>query len=121
MSKLIHEIWEEITDDGIVLHTCCLSGPRGEECRQTVAKARRCLSMITWKLIEPTPKFLAGDNMDVRIIDDHTAETLRKLHETTTILDADGRVMGYFTPPEMPSPDEVRTWIDPSAKKMANK
>ena len=33
MAVLIHEVWEEVVD-GMVLHTCCLAGPRGEGCRK---------------------------------------------------------------------------------------
>lgn len=41
MATLVHEVWEE-TADGMVLHSCCLAGPRGEGCRLTLApNARR--------------------------------------------------------------------------------
>lgn len=43
MAKLIHEIWEEVID-GMVLHTCCLAGPRGNDCRTTLATKARLLT-----------------------------------------------------------------------------
>jgi hypothetical protein len=43
MSKLVHEVWEEV-EDGMVLHTFCLSGPRGENCRRTLAPGARLLA-----------------------------------------------------------------------------
>ena len=46
MSKLVHEVWEEISG-GMVLHTCCLSGPRGEGCRRTLALG--CRLLITFE------------------------------------------------------------------------
>jgi hypothetical protein len=44
MRKLVHEIWEEISDAGMVLHTCCLAGPRGEACRRILAANARLLT-----------------------------------------------------------------------------
>ena len=43
MSKLLHEVWEEI-DGGMVLHTCCMAGPRGEGCRRLLALGCRLLT-----------------------------------------------------------------------------
>jgi hypothetical protein len=43
VSKLVHEVWEEISD-GMVLHTCCLCGPRGADCRHTLATGARLLT-----------------------------------------------------------------------------
>ena len=44
MPNLVHEIWEEVEPSGMVLHTCCLSGPRGEACRGALAPAARLLT-----------------------------------------------------------------------------
>lgn len=33
MSRLIHEIWEEMDESGMVLHSCCLAGKMGSEAR----------------------------------------------------------------------------------------
>jgi hypothetical protein len=39
--KLVHEVWEQ-TVDGMVLHSCCLAGPLGNDHRSTlVPNARR--------------------------------------------------------------------------------
>lgn len=35
VTKLVHEVWEEFTD-GMLLHACCLAGPRGAGCRSTL-------------------------------------------------------------------------------------
>jgi hypothetical protein len=43
MRKLVHEVWEEIGEDGMVLHRCCLAGPGGEGCRRTLAAGARLL------------------------------------------------------------------------------
>lgn len=43
MRKLIHEIWE-CTEEEMVLHTCCLAGPRGEECRLLMDGSARLLT-----------------------------------------------------------------------------
>lgn len=42
MATLVHEVWEETTD-GMVLHSCCLAGPRGEGCRSTLAPNARLI------------------------------------------------------------------------------
>jgi hypothetical protein len=44
MSRLVHEIWEETTDDGMILHSCCLAGVLGAECRKSLAPNARLLS-----------------------------------------------------------------------------
>lgn len=36
MAKLVHEVWDEIVD-GMVLHSCCLAGPRGNGQRSYLA------------------------------------------------------------------------------------
>lgn len=41
--KLVHEIWEAVCD-GMVLHTCCLAGPRGDGCRSTRSPNARLLT-----------------------------------------------------------------------------
>lgn len=43
MSNLLHEVWEEVSD-GVVLHTCCLSGPLGEGCRRRLEPGARLLT-----------------------------------------------------------------------------
>jgi len=40
---LVHEIWEAVGEGGMVLHTCCLAGPRGQECRRTLPRTARLL------------------------------------------------------------------------------
>src|SRR5438477_12111387 len=40
---LSHEVWEEITD-GMLLHTCCLSGPHGDDCRRALKPGARLLT-----------------------------------------------------------------------------
>jgi hypothetical protein len=44
MAILIHEIWQEVGESGMVLHTCCLAGVMGEGCRSTVAPNARLLT-----------------------------------------------------------------------------
>ena len=43
MRKLWHEIWEEV-EDGMVLHGCCMAGPRGDGFRRTLAHGARLLA-----------------------------------------------------------------------------
>ena len=43
MAKLVHEVWEQVSD-GMVLHACCLAGPLGEGCRRTLASGARLLT-----------------------------------------------------------------------------
>lgn len=43
MTSLVHEIWES-TEDGMVLHTCCLAGTLGAECRDTLPPNSRLLT-----------------------------------------------------------------------------
>lgn len=45
MSKLVHEVWEEVRD-GMVLHRCCLAGPGGDGCRRTLAPNARLLTTL---------------------------------------------------------------------------
>ena len=42
MAALVHEIWET-TEDGMVLHTCCMAGSLGAACRETLASNSRLL------------------------------------------------------------------------------
>jgi hypothetical protein len=35
MAVLVHEVWETVCD-GMILHACCLAGPRGEGCRRNL-------------------------------------------------------------------------------------
>jgi hypothetical protein len=44
MAILRHEIWEEPNDDGGPLRCCCLSGPRGDGCRQSLKPGARLLT-----------------------------------------------------------------------------
>ncbi len=44
MAKLVHEVWQEIDDSGMELHTCCLAGPMGDGCRRTMAPSARLLT-----------------------------------------------------------------------------
>ncbi len=44
MPKLIHEVWEEIGDGGMVLHTCCLVGPKGDGCRRMLSQMARMIT-----------------------------------------------------------------------------
>ncbi|MBX9627876.1 MAG: hypothetical protein K2X82_29020 [Gemmataceae bacterium] len=43
MASLVHEVWEESVD-GMVLHTCCRAGPRGDGCRSFLAPGARLLA-----------------------------------------------------------------------------
>ncbi len=43
MAVLVHEIWE-VVSDGMVLHTCCLAGPDGDRCRQSLEPSARLLT-----------------------------------------------------------------------------
>ena len=45
MALLKHEIWELIID-GMVLHTCCLVGPAGDSCRQSLEPGARLLTIF---------------------------------------------------------------------------
>jgi len=36
-------VWEEI-NNGMLLHTCCLCGPRGDACRRTLTPGGRLLT-----------------------------------------------------------------------------
>ena len=56
MAALVHEIWET-TEDGMVLHTCCLAGSLGAACRETLSADSRLL--IT---------FVAGCHFDAMTI-----------------------------------------------------
>jgi hypothetical protein len=40
-------VWEETTDDGMVLHACCLAGTLGEPCRRTLGPTARLLETFT--------------------------------------------------------------------------
>jgi hypothetical protein len=42
MAALVHEIWET-TEDGMVLHTCCMAGSLGAACRETLSSESRLL------------------------------------------------------------------------------
>ncbi len=42
MAALIHEIWET-TENGMVLHICCMAGSLGAACRETLASNSRLL------------------------------------------------------------------------------
>ena len=56
MAALVYEIWET-TEDGMVLHTCCMAGSLGAACRETHASNSRLL--IT---------FVAGCHFDAMTI-----------------------------------------------------
>jgi hypothetical protein len=43
MAILIHEIWEHVCD-GMVLHSCCLTGPGGDVCRGLLEPNARLLT-----------------------------------------------------------------------------
>jgi hypothetical protein len=43
MANLIFEIWESVSD-GIILHACCITGPRGDGQRQLLEPASRLLA-----------------------------------------------------------------------------
>ena len=43
MAVLVHEVWEAVSD-GMVLHACCLAGPRGDECRLWLQSGARMLT-----------------------------------------------------------------------------
>jgi hypothetical protein len=43
MSELVHEIWE-FTENGMILHACCLAGLRGEEQRRYLGDQSRLLT-----------------------------------------------------------------------------
>lgn len=42
MAALVHEIWE-MTEDEMVLHTCCMVGSLGAACRATLPSNSRLL------------------------------------------------------------------------------
>ena len=44
MAKLIHEVWERIEEGSLPLHTCCLAGPMGDDCRGLFAPNARLLT-----------------------------------------------------------------------------
>ena len=46
LAELVHELWEEIGDDGVVLHSCCLAGPMGAACRRALARDARLLTTL---------------------------------------------------------------------------
>lgn len=43
MARLVHEVWEAISD-GMILHTCCLVGPRGDGCRRALESGAQLLT-----------------------------------------------------------------------------
>ena len=43
VATLVHEIWREDGEGGMVLHTCCLAGAMGERCRRALAPNARLL------------------------------------------------------------------------------
>jgi hypothetical protein len=42
MAMLVHEIWEDVGDDGSVLPGLCLAGPDGEAFRKLLHRDARC-------------------------------------------------------------------------------
>lgn len=46
MAMLVHEVWERV-EDGMVLHTCCLAGPLGEDCRVQHLQGARLITTFT--------------------------------------------------------------------------
>jgi hypothetical protein len=43
MAVLVHEVWEAVSG-GMILHACCLAGPRGDGCRQHLEPGARLLT-----------------------------------------------------------------------------
>jgi hypothetical protein len=43
MAMLVHEVWEELSD-GMVLHSLCMAGPRGDGERQFLEPGARLLT-----------------------------------------------------------------------------
>jgi hypothetical protein len=44
VAMLTHEVWEEVGDQGMVLHTCCLAGPIGDACRRMLSPSARLIT-----------------------------------------------------------------------------
>jgi hypothetical protein len=44
MAILVHEVWRQVSDSGMVLHTCCLAGTIGERCRRTLSRNAQLLT-----------------------------------------------------------------------------
>jgi hypothetical protein len=57
MAMLVHEIWEDVGDDGSVLPGLCLAGPDGEAFRKLLHKDARC-----------TGRFEAGSHFEAMTI-----------------------------------------------------
>jgi hypothetical protein len=57
MAILTHEIWEETNAEGDALHTCCIAGPMGDDCRRMLGQSARLLTT-----------FQAGSHFEAMII-----------------------------------------------------